>query len=206
MKKIKCIAFDYGGVISKKQNDDIINKMCKIINISSDVFSSIYTKERNNYDAGLINAEEYWARTLKLINIDIKSIDIKKLIDLDLQSWMDINEDTLRYVKSIKNKIKTAILSNMIYGTLKDIVNFEWFNDFNVCVFSCEEKVSKPDKKIYDILINRVNMDPEYILFIDDSPVNIEAAKKCGINTIRFINFDQMKKEIEDKFILESIR
>ena len=34
MKNIKTIVYDYGGVISKKQNKELVNEMCKMLKIS----------------------------------------------------------------------------------------------------------------------------------------------------------------------------
>ncbi|MFW6148337.1 MAG: hypothetical protein ACOC6D_00570 [Atribacterota bacterium] len=52
MKEIKYIVFDFGGVITKKQNNRMINKMCQILNIPVKKFSLLYTKGRMDYDSG----------------------------------------------------------------------------------------------------------------------------------------------------------
>ena len=49
-------------------------------------------------------------------------------------------------------------------------------------VLSCEEKVLKPNEKIYNILLERYNLDPHNTMFFDDLPENIWGAARCGIN------------------------
>lgn len=49
-------------------------------------------------------------------------------------------------------------------------------------VLSCEEKVLKPNEKIYNILLERYNLDPHETIFFDDLPENIWSAARCGIN------------------------
>lgn len=49
-------------------------------------------------------------------------------------------------------------------------------------VLSCEEKVLKPNEKIYNILLERYNLDPHDTMFFDDLPENIWGAARCGIN------------------------
>ena len=49
-------------------------------------------------------------------------------------------------------------------------------------VLSCEEKVLKPSEKIYNILLERYNLDPQDTMFFDDLPENIWGAARCGIN------------------------
>ena len=41
-------------------------------------------------------------------------------------------------------------------------------------------------------------LEPEESVFIDDRPVNIEGAKKCGIHGIVFRSYEQAKTELEE--------
>ena len=51
---------------------------------------------------------------------------------------------------------------------------------------SCEEQVVKPEPEIYRRLLDRYSLDPAETLFIDDRPVNLEAARTFGISTFLF--------------------
>ena len=53
-------------------------------------------------------------------------------------------------------------------------------------VISCEEQVVKPEPEIYRRLLDRYSLDPAETLFIDDRPVNLEAARTFGISTFLF--------------------
>ena len=44
----------------------------------------------------------------------------------------------------------------------------------------------KPDPKIYQILLDRYNIDPKHTAFFDDRVANVEAAEKFGIQGILF--------------------
>jgi len=203
MKNIKSIVYDYGGVISKKQNKELINEMCKILKIPAQQFFSFYTKGRKDYDSALIDAETYWTKTIQLMDRQIKLKDIDKLIEFDIKSWLDINTETIEYIKSIKDKVKLALLSNMTFEVLKEIKKLDWIGYFDTKIFSCEEKVSKPDNKIYNICIKKVKVEPQHILFIDDSKVNLNAAQKMGINILEFTNCKNMKNIIENEYVFK---
>jgi len=203
MKNIKCIVYDYGGVISKKQNKELVHKMCKILNISAQQFFSFYTKERKDYDSALIDAKTYWTKTIQLMDGQIELKDMEKLIELDIKSWLDMNTETIEYIKSIKDQIKLAILSNITFEDLKEIKNLYWIHYFDTKIFSCEEKVSKPDDEIYNICIKRVKVEPQHILFIDDSIVNLHAAQKMGINILEFTDCENMKNIIENEYVFK---
>lgn len=53
-------------------------------------------------------------------------------------------------------------------------------------IISCEHKVLKPEKEIYEILFNTYSLDPSECIFIDDVAENIEGGKKCGMDGIVF--------------------
>lgn len=58
-------------------------------------------------------------------------------------------------------------------------------------VFSAEEKLMKPDSKIYQVLLDRYNLTPSESLFIDDRPENTETAQKLGMHAFTF-NIDKL--------------
>ncbi|MFV0626478.1 MAG: HAD family hydrolase [Alphaproteobacteria bacterium] len=74
---------------------------------------------------------------------------------------------------------------------------FDFFKNFDGIVVSAEEKTVKPEAKIFEILCSRYNLKPEESLFIDDSEVNIEGAKKLGFKTILFKYPDLLEPQIK---------
>ena len=73
---------------------------------------------------------------------------------------------------------------------------FDFLHWFEGIVVSGTEKMRKPFNEIYELTLNRFNIEASQSLFIDDNARNIEAAKKMGINTIRFNNPTQLKSEL----------
>lgn len=52
---------------------------------------------------------------------------------------------------------------------------------FDGTLVSADEKLVKPQFEIYRRLFEKFSLQPEQCLFIDDSPMNIEASFCCGI-------------------------
>ena len=63
-------------------------------------------------------------------------------------------------------------------------------------VMSGEEKVIKPDLKIYHILLNRYQLIPEECVFFDDNINNVTAARNIGIHAIQFQSMEQAKESL----------
>lgn len=57
---------------------------------------------------------------------------------------------------------------------------------FDGKLISCDVKVVKPMREIYQIFTDRFLLDPEECFFVDDSPANVAAAITCGWNGVVF--------------------
>ena len=68
--------------------------------------------------------------------------------------------------------------------------------DDELCFVSYELKCLKPDVKIYQKMIEKLNCKPNEIIFIDDKEKNVIGAKSLGINGIVYKN-----NEIREKVI-----
>jgi 2-haloacid dehalogenase len=70
---------------------------------------------------------------------------------------------------------------------------FSWFDDI---VISGKVRIAKPDRRIFELLLQRIGRPPGECLFIDDSPKNIAAAQQLGFQTIHFHSAEQLKQDL----------
>lgn len=68
-----------------------------------------------------------------------------------------------------------------------------WFDGL---VVSGLEGIKKPDPAIYALLLERHRVDPASALFIDDVPVNVEAARRSGISALRFQDAEALRADL----------
>ncbi len=96
------------------------------------------------------------------------------------------------------NNYKVVALTNWSNETFPIAQRrFEFLKWFDGIVVSGDENTRKPFKDIYDITLNRFNINPENALFIDDNLRNIEAAKALKINGIHFKNPEQLINDLK---------
>ena len=57
--------------------------------------------------------------------------------------------------------------------------------------------VAKPDPKIYKIVLEKLALNPDETVFIDDFIENIEAARKLGMHGIHFQSKEQAIEELQ---------
>lgn len=64
-------------------------------------------------------------------------------------------------------------------------------------ILSYQDKVIKPDRKIYQLLLERYGLKAEESVFLDDTEKNLPPAEALGIHTILFKNREQAVSELE---------
>ena len=196
---IKNVVFDLGGVVVGRDFDNLAK-------LAGDAFSFLAGHEFpaywHDFDAGLYTREEV-AQLLandRKCSIDEAQDKIQKLLEL-LQEVPETRE----FIKELKAEGKrTFVLSNMSPEFYAHLKQFEVFNYFDGEVVSGYEHINKPDSRIYQILLERYNLNPAETLFADDKPVNTAAAAEFGIHTVTFGNdgLEQMRAlidSLEDK-------
>ncbi|XP_028711466.1 acyl-CoA dehydrogenase family member 10 isoform X1 [Peromyscus leucopus] len=93
--------------------------------------------------------------------------------------------------------LQTAILTNnFCLSNGKSFLPLDR-KQFDVVVESCLEGVCKPDLRIYQLCLQRLNLQPSEAIFLDDLGPNLKAAASLGIHTIKVDHPETAVKELE---------
>jgi 2-haloacid dehalogenase len=79
---------------------------------------------------------------------------------------------------------------------------FEFLEWFDGLLVSGEERVTKPDPAIFQLLLDRFGLDPAATVFVDDSEANVAAARRLGIDAIRFTGHEELRRELVARRLL----
>lgn len=74
---------------------------------------------------------------------------------------------------------------------------FAFMNYFKDIVISGEEKLVKPDPRIFMALIQRTGRPAHELLLIDDSEANVRTARSLGMQTIHLTDPEVLRDELE---------
>lgn len=69
-------------------------------------------------------------------------------------------------------------------------------SSFRDIVVSAEERLLKPDRRIFETLLTRNNLEAGACVFIDDSMKNVEGARAAGLEAIHFTGADKLRSEL----------
>jgi putative hydrolase of the HAD superfamily len=206
MKKtgIRALILDYGGVISKPQNLDCFQEFLQVLEIDESRFMDVYYAQRKNYDNGKLSGKEYWLKILDQLDLEPNDSLTDDLIRADVKSWTEINRSMIEFIEeSRRNVEKLAIISNMMRDTLAYMKShFEWLEFFDDQIYSCKIGINKPDIRIFEFCLNRLDISPQACLFVDDSQKNVQGALKSGMKVIHYKSFAQFSKEFSREYYL----
>ncbi len=194
---IKNIIFDFGGVLldwnPRYLYKSYFNNDEEMENFLADICNGEWNIKQ---DAGRPFAEAVKELQAKFPEyaeaIQMYDDDWEKMLKCELPESIDL-------LKELKS------LGYGIYGLTNwsaekigyAFANYSFFSLFDGIVVSGVEKVVKPDRKIYEILLERYSLKPGECVFIDDNQDNVNMAKALGINAIRFDNIGNVKEHLE---------
>jgi 2-haloacid dehalogenase len=79
---------------------------------------------------------------------------------------------------------------------------FDFFGAFDGIVVSGEIGMVKPDRAIYDHLVETYDLTPAQCLFIDDNRANVDGARAAGWQAVRYVSPDQLRREFAARGLL----
>lgn len=110
--------------------------------------------------------------------------------------YFQLNQPLLDYLLSVKNKVQVCMFTAGHVQNLPEVKTL--LTPVFENIFSTKESgTGKDDPKVYHHLAEKLQKSPQEIMFIDDSSVNVEAAKKAGLEAIVFNDNNQVINELK---------
>ena len=195
---IDSIVFDLGNVLVEYQPYTyLVEKYGEGKQVDA-LFSTIFgTETWLKLDEGTITNEE--ACEIFTNQIPQYAEEVREVL-WDWHTHVTEKTETAALLRDMKMQgYRCYYLSNFqehVYEYIKDL--FSFWQYFDGGVFSFQEKLIKPDRRIYEVLLDRYDLEPGRCIFLDDVPKNIEGAKEVGMHGIVFEEIGQVKRELEE--------
>jgi putative hydrolase of the HAD superfamily len=181
MEKIQAVIFDLYGTLL-------------YLSKSSNPYFSLFK------EIGLTNEELKKAKRIAITqNFDNLSNLLKKLKreppnNLNLYE-QEINKEissaklypeTLNVLSKLRNKkLKIGLISNLASPYKKPFFNFRLDNFFDELIFSCDMGLQKPEKRIYQSMIEKLNIAPANMIMTGDKiNADFDGPKSVGMNAV----------------------
>ena len=187
---VRNIVFDLGNVLINFNPRDY-TKNEKFL---KEVFAS---PEWLMLDRGTLSYED--AKEIFKKRVPEEAEEIDRLFDTNFSGLLLPIKENTELLPELKKKYNLYILSNFHKGAFEDIYEkYDFFKNFDGHTVSCYCHLLKPEKEIYEEILNKFSLNPEETVFIDDMKVNIEAAEKFGIKGIHLPDRTKLKEKLEE--------
>jgi putative hydrolase of the HAD superfamily len=194
---VKNIIFDLGNVLISFRPSEYFDKHRYPAVIKATILSDIFgSKEWLMLDKGEITTPE--AIDAISLTSSLKREEIVHIFNLrtDLMFPIDQNVKLLPELK--KQGFRLYYLSNFPLDIFEEVrTGYYFFKYFHGGLISAEAKSSKPDRKIYEILLEKYSIKPEDCLFVDDIEINVNVAEDIGMEGLVTYGSHEISKLIE---------
>ncbi len=189
---IKNIIFDLGGVLFD-EGLDVVSKVLK--EDAKDIYKKTYNKIFRECILGHMEVSDY----IKMLDKnDVDYEKMKFILQKENQSlFLPIMQENYDYISKLKDKYNLYILSNLTkesYEYVQSVVNLD--DVFIGGVYSFMVGYRKPDKKIYEIILEKYHLNKEKTIFFDDKERNVKAASELGIRAVVFKSIKDIEENI----------
>jgi 2-haloacid dehalogenase len=94
-------------------------------------------------------------------------------------------------------------LTNMETWTFPDRrERYPFLRELDGALVSGFEGVAKPDPRVFELLLERFDLEPTKTVFIDDSRTNVEAAREVGLQAVQFESPERLRETLEHAGLL----
>ena len=168
--------------------------------------AEVTTPEWNGYqDAG-----RPWAEGIELLAASHP--DRRELIEAFHQRWPEMLAGELTETVDVLTELRAAgvrlvALSNWSAETFPvALERFDFLGWFEGIVISGDVGVNKPDRRIFEHLVQRFGIEPDEAVFVDDSAANVDAAIGLGFHAIQFTGAAALRLALVRLGLLPKVR
>ncbi len=192
---VTAVAFDFGGVLTYSAFAGFAEYGAEL-GLPDEALVTFFRDDpqMGRLETGQISSREF----MKYVCIEAERrhgqrIDMRRLAAAAGQALV-LNPEMIALVEEVGRHATVALLTN-------NVAEADWratfpFHLFEVVVDSSEVGVRKPDPRIYEALLQKLGRPAAEVAFVDDLPVNIEAAVALGIAPVLFTGRDACRTEL----------
>jgi HAD superfamily hydrolase (TIGR01509 family) len=147
---------------------------------------------------GSISEDRYLAEVIEKNAWAIAPDRLKTLIRQNFNATLP---GTIEIARQLSHSYRLALLSDHAREWASYIIAAHEFLDglFVRKLFSYEIGSTKREPRTFHILLDVLSAAPGQCLFIDDSARNVEVARSVGIDSIRFLDAEQLRGELLER-------
>ncbi len=193
---IRAVFIDFGGVIMRTEDKGPRTRQAERLGMTFRDLEKIFFESDSSQRAstGEIPEEAHWQAVAEVLGVSRQTAD---KITAEFFSGDRADEALLDFLRSLRPEHKVGLISNAWSGLRAFITRQKIEDVFDEMIISAEVGLMKPDPRIYRLALEKLEAQPEEAVFLDDVPVNVEAARSVGMSAIQFTQPEKALEELK---------
>lgn len=194
---IRTILFDFGGVLLRTEDHQPRQKLAAQYGLEEDdlIYLVFGSPSALRASVGEMTAEQHWREVAAAIGASIDQIPYLKQ---QFFAGDRLDEALVEVIRSYRKTHHIGLLSNA-WDDLREFLgnHLRILDIFDEVIISAEVGLIKPDRRIYELAAQKFNVSLSETVFIDDLPVNVQAAQEAGMNSFQFRSTTQTINDLQ---------
>jgi epoxide hydrolase-like predicted phosphatase len=195
-RELKGLLVDFGGVLTTSPFESF-KAFCEAEGLEPETIARRFREDRGarelliGLETGTLPEEEFETRFAEVLGVEPPGL-IDRLFagSLPEEPMLDA------VLRARRAGIRTGLISNS-WGTRR-YDRPQLAELFDGIVISGEIGIRKPAREIYELGAEKVGLEPEQCVFVDDLPFNLKPAEELGMATVHHLNPEQTIAELEE--------
>ena len=194
---IRAVVFDIGGVLEITPDLGVFPQWETRLGLAAGRLDELMHDAWRGGSIGAITLDDVHQALRDRLGLDERQL-AAFMADLWRVYLGTPNTELIDYVRGLRPRYRTGILSNSFVGAREREQQAYGFEDLvDEIVYSHESGMSKPDPRIYALACARLDVRPAETVFVDDSDVCVDGAREAGLHAIRYRDNAQVIAAIE---------
>ena len=176
---LKNVIFDFGGVVCEFKPDDIVRRFFGEADCAR--AKEVIFRDWASLDTGFTDYAAYREQSVRALPERLEQ-NVRALFR-DVYATLPAIEDNWALIARLKARgCGVFLLSNAPTAFAEAMDGIPVLRMMDGRLVSAPERLIKPDAAIYRLALERFGVRAEETLFVDDLPVNVEGAVRCGLH------------------------
>jgi len=193
---IRAVYFDLGGVIVRTDDKGPRTALAQEFGKSyAEMDNAVFENESSILaTVGHITEDQHWQNVIRSLGLPDSEIPRVRTAFFagDSIDWNIIN-----FLRELRGQYKTGLISNAWDGLRPWMVSQKFEDAFDYLTISAEVHSGKPAPEIYLHALEKLGVQANESVFVDDVQKNIEGCEKLGMQGVLFHSTEQALNDVK---------
>jgi len=192
---MEAVLFDIGGVVV---NDHSLRQRAReALGISdADAFWKSFNEAALPACRGEEPLANAWRRVGETLGVTVSDAVANSLWSDDYEANIQVDHDLLRFIDQLRAHVRTGVISNTVSEHASVLRKLGVYDHFDDVVLSHEVGITKDSPQIFDLALERLQLPPSSVVFIDDVERFRAVAESKGMTGILYKDLKDLKEQL----------